>query len=556
MSELVIGLDQLKDPATCCHENVMKVLGVVPHHDGSLAFIYNYCGPIDLGQHIQLKYPEVEPFSSSSSTRPVMSRASLLRQQAIIKLILQAAAGYRHLHKVHGVVHLDGKFANTMVHPATERVSIIDLHTHPLSPETGMGFREGSLAGTPGWVAAEVGVGIAARQMYDFEACRDTPDVLVGAVLPVKLRDRLGPYINPGSESPVSPACDVHTLGLMTYQALFPSRAADDDEQLLSKLESRQRVLAAAEDRDWAQAMAGFMLCWMRPVALHTAQVVDELPLVPGVKAALKGSLPADPDQRWSLDVFIMLLELGVQEIEELLAAAAEAQQEVGAAAGAAVGEAQAAVAAAEEREAVSRAQAEAEVEQLKAKLAAATAELQLLKTSSSALQQVEGAGVSKGDGGFELGRLMVKPAAAADVECEDSGIMAPCTPSKVSDSDDNSSSSWGAMTMAVDVAVSLPAAALEAATTARQQQGEGQDEQQQQHDEEEGQKELQQQGQQEEGGKEQDEKGRRGAVKSRAAAAVRCREQQEEGRFKLPKKLWRVCKHGVCAVLRAVVEG
>ena len=148
-------------------------------------------------------------------------------------------------------------------------------------------------------------------------------------------------------------------------------------------------------------------------------------------------------------------------------------------AAGAAVQEAQAAVAAAEETEAVSRAQAVAEMEQLEAKLAAAMAELQLVKTSSSSssngLQQVDGAGVCKGDGGFELGSLLVKPAAADDdVEGEESGIMAPCTPCKVFDDGDddekNSSSRLGVMTLAVSVAEAIPVAAL-AAMTATQLQ-------------------------------------------------------------------------------------
>jgi serine/threonine protein kinase len=121
LSDLNIGLAQLIYPEVYYHENVMRVLGVVAHNDGSLGFVYEYCGSVDLGQHFLNKYPEVKPLttttSSSSSSRRqlVLDTAYLRRQQGIIGEILQGAHGYRHLHEVHGVVQVDGKPANIMV---------------------------------------------------------------------------------------------------------------------------------------------------------------------------------------------------------------------------------------------------------------------------------------------------------------------------------------------------------------------------------------------------------------------------------------------------------
>jgi hypothetical protein len=356
---------------------------------------------------------------------------------------------------------------------------------------------------------------------------------------------------------------------------MCPSRSAAEDAALVKELTSRHKVLAAAEDTVWAENMAEFMLGWLRPVSLRPDEVVDELPLVPGVKAALKASLAADPEQRCSLDCFIQLMELGAREIEDLLAAAAQ-QEEAAAAAvavakvaeDAAVLRAQAAVAAAEERERVVREEAAAEVDELQARLAAAVAELQRLKGSSagssSSSRQVEWLGLSKGDSGVvELGRLKTVRPAGAGEESEETSL-APCTPTKLSDDGEGSSSSSssssvemvrhaavGAVTSHPAAAATLPApstAPLRAAA-ARWKQEEGEGKQQVMEIEHEGEEGL-------EGGKEEEVArgckglGRVAAAAGAVVAAVGCKG------FKLPRKLWRVCRMGVCAVLESVAAG
>jgi hypothetical protein len=360
----------------------------------------------------------------------------------------------------------------------------------------------------------------------------------------------------------------------MGYKAFLPLQSDAEDTDLVKKLVSGHKVLAAAQDRGWAEDMAGLMLGWLRPVSLRPGEVVDELPLVPGVKAALKASLAADPTQRCSLDCFIQLMELGLREIEDLLVAAAQQEEaalaavaEAKAAEEVAVMAAQAAVAAAEQRERVVREQAAAKVNELQAELAAAVAELQRLKqssTSSSSRRQVEGLGLSQGDDGVvDLGRLKTVRLAGVGEEREETG-MAPCTPTKLSDDGEGSSSSRCVEMMSNSATSSHPAAAaatlpapssaLLRAAAARGKQEEGERKQKVVQVEEvvEGGKEGQEQQEQEE-----EQEGARGidGLGKEAAAEVGVVEVGCKG-LKLPRELWRACRVGVCAILGAVAAG